>query len=327
MNSNHAFSAVEKQANKTLSYLLRYLRGPKFLKDNGISKDEVWMLVGCIIATIAYTFTVQAEFFVAMAVMVDVFGKEGWRVGAFSIIGAGLISSFIVSEWIPFTRLLTKTSEDVAPDRMETLVGQVLGVKNRDKYEQSRIGYLAIGFILLMTTAISFFSIQQAIDTGNWKPVVFPPLLFLLDTLFGIGPFWLLVFTIKKVGILWRNWRAQGNYSRVEEAWNLVSELYGVAKAWYVQEHPEMEQQQDRLPTVSPLAGFIITHPCHEDIEIPEHILKPSTAQHKTNKKPPENGRHSPKKNESLDNPADLFSAMDSDSEIDSDSEANDVTI
>lgn len=324
MNSNDAFTALEKQARATLTSYLQYLRGPRLAAGMTLPPQQIVILVSCLVAILAYSFTVQAEVYVGMAVMANILGESGWKAGVLAIVGAGMFSSFLLSELIPYTRLLTTSAPVAEPERMETLVGQVLGLKRRSPFRQNILMVFTIFFVTVMLLVIIYFAVQGSAKTGNWPAVVLAPLLFMLDTLFGIGPFWLIVFLINRVRILLQNWRARTNYADLEENWNLVAELYGGAQTWYFREHPELEPRPELMPPVSPLAGFIITHPCHEAIEIPERIIKPQTAPATApppEVKPVETKAEAPQQQEAPENPADLFAAMDSDSEI------NDVTI
>ncbi len=275
MTSKDAFSAMEKQARTTLSIFRRYINGPKHPSIEELTQQKIAIAVCCLIAAVAYYFTAQAEAYLGMSNLHGSFGSEGWRTGVFAILGAGLFSSLLLSELIPYTRLITHSVPAETPERLKTLIGQVLGIKSPSFNQQNWLAFITVAFITGMLAFIIYTAVQNNPDSENWLAITLPPLLFCLDTLFGIGPVWLLVFTILRCRMYWKRWRANRNYTRLEASWNLVAELYSGAQEWYFQEHPEINQRPEMVPPVSPLCAFIITHPCHENIVIPESIINP----------------------------------------------------
>ncbi len=308
-NSHEIFSQCDKQARLTLDPYERYQGRPVAQERGGLSQQEIGYLVLSGIMSAALWFTIQAEVYINKGLMTMVLGAR-WLVGVIVVLAAGFFSSVILAEHFPMTRLLTtESAAGPVSNSPDALMDRVRGVKRKAGSHNARLRRHGLIFITVMIIGLGVLAVLQAVRTDNWLPAVFPPLLFALDSLFGIGPVWLAVFGGNRIRMYRRYRSSERTYAELAAAWNLVAELYEAAKVRYFEEHPEHVGKPEQLPPVHPLTAYMITHPCHRDVKIPSHLYGPDVP-------PPAATPVAEPKNpvpDPIDDAKEVFSAMDSD--------------
>ncbi len=275
--SHEIFHQCETQARLTIGFYQRYKAGPAIEEQPGLTQLEIGYLVLSGIMTAALWFTVQAEIYINKGLMTMVLGAR-WLVGVMVVLAAGFFSSVILAEQLPLTRVLTAgTVAGAGFDAVDALVDKLRGVKRKTGSPGATLRRYGLIFIAFMIVLLSALAALQGAQTNNWLPAVFPPVLFLFDSIFGIGPVWLVVFSCNRIRIRRQNRLAEQRYADLETVWNLVAELYEAAKSRFFEEHPELAGKVEHLPAVHSLTAYIITHPCHRDVEIPGHLFGPDT--------------------------------------------------
>ncbi len=303
------FHQCDLQARKVLSLYETYRVIPRFPQGPELTQQQVGYIILAGVLTLALCFTIQAEIYVGQGVMTGILGADHWLVGVLAVLAGGLVSSVIISELLPGTRLLTATAGAGVSDSVDALMDKLKGVRGEGRSIRELLRASALGFVVVMFLFISCCSIYHAIRSGNRLQALFPPLLFLFDSFFGVGPVWLVTFGCNRLRILQQNRWAENCYLELEAAWNLVAELYNAGKNRYFEEHPNLTGELDKLPPVSPLTAFIITNPCFREVEIPVDLFRAAPAA----------PTPKPEEEETSEDPikeaAPIFSAMDSDVE------------
>ncbi len=319
-SSEEILNEVERQAQRALAAYDRYHSGPQFRQQQNLEPSDIGRLIIASLMSIFLYFTMQAEVYVNRGLVQAIINEKDWLAGVLAILAAGFFCSFIIAEQLPATRILpTGPPAPRQADAIDVLVDKVKGVTRRGgDIDWRRYSLIFVGLMVAIITALAA---QQAMHDGNWSRVIFPPMLFIFDVGFGVGPVYLLSFGTKRWYVSHSNRRAQQHYDGLHKEWFQTSELFKAADARYRQEMPEVSNTPYKLPPINPLAGFIISHPCHKDIVIPTHVLKgrePPPAEASTAKpeSPPPSGATDP-----IAAAQDVISAIDFDSDPDIDND------
>jgi hypothetical protein len=304
------FFQCEVQGRRVLGLYETYRAMPRFPNEPGLTQQQVAQVIVASLLTVALCFTMQAEVYVNQGLMKAILDTR-WLVGVIVVLAAGFVCSVIISELLPGTRLLTASIDNPVRSGVDALMDKLKGVRRKGRSTLDLLRAYGVGFVVLMFLFITFCSAYHAIKSGNWLQGIFPPLLFILDSLFGVGPVWLVTFVFNRFRVRGQNRRAEAQYQELEAAWNLVAELYNAGRERFFEEHPDLDGKPDKLPPVSPLAAYIITNPCFREVEIAEHLFRAAAASPPPQPKPAEKDTAE----DPIEEAGPMFSAMDSDSE------------
>ena len=292
-------------------------------------------------------FSLQGDFYTGRHFWQPVYPTM-WMSFVVIVMAFGLVAGVACNELFRETRLFNALED--APngsisketEQIDRLVDKIRGIRARNKIsnenKRRRAAWLVMGFCYLLVSGLTGY---HALKRDAWFVAFLTQLYFFGACAGGVGVFWLGRFLCTSYASFSNRRRANEALKALRIQYELVETVYRGAQQRFFEEHPDLKNEESKLPPISPLAAYMVTYPCLEGIEIPKHLLQPNELNEKKNDygeniaedqgstAPPKNtpppseaigptNEPSVHKKDSLDNPEQLFSTIDTNSDANS---------
>lgn len=193
----------------------------------------------------------------------------------------GLIAGIACGELFRETRLFhafdeTSKAESKETLHLDSLVDKIYGIKSQNKVsdesKRRRSARLVIISCYLVVTSLTGY---HAFQRDNVFIAILTQLYFFGACLGGVGVFWLGRFILTIYAAARNRRGANHTLALLRPEYELVAIVYQGGRQRFFNEHPEHNNDESKLPPISPLAAFMVSYPCREGIEIPKNLLQP----------------------------------------------------
>ena len=330
--SESIFAAVDTQARKAFApyetyrnFIVSY--GPNVHRFVALDAQQYGFLLVSLLLSLGLFFSLQGDFYT---------GRHNWQPNypdvwlSFVVILmlCGLIAGIACGELFRETRLFHAFDETSKAEslHLDSLVDKIYGIKSQNKVsdesKRRRAAWLVIISCYLVVTGLTGY---QAFQKDNVFIAILTQLYFFGACLGGVGVFWLgrFILTIYAAA---RNRRAANHaLALLRPEYELVATVYQGARQRFFDEHPELNNDESKVPPIPPLAAFMAQYPCREGIEIPKELLEPKktdedqpgeeSAAAAPEPTPPPKDTPPEAEPDPFDQPEDSFGALDSNSD------------